>query len=70
MSQRAEELAAAGAVLAAEGLEELAVAEAAADMARDLAAEGVAEVAAGAAELGAAAEIEEVAETIRKESDK
>ena len=68
MSERAGELAVAGAVLAEQGVEELAVADAAGDVARDLAADGVAEVAAGAADLGAAAEMEEVAETIKKES--
>ena len=40
------------------------------DDARELAVEGAEEIAEGAAELGAAAEMEEVAETIRKESDK
>ncbi len=58
-----------GAVLAEEGLEELAVADLAGEVARDLAAEGVAEVAEGAADLGAADVLDEVAEELYEEAE-
>ena len=54
----------AGAVLAEEGLEELAAAELAGEVARDLAAEGVAKVAEGAADLGAADVMLDVSEAV------
>jgi hypothetical protein len=57
MAERSVELEEAGYELAEQGLAEVAIAGAAADVARDLAAEGVAEVAEGAADLGAADEM-------------
>ena len=59
----------AGVVLAEEGLEEVALADAAGEVARDMAAKGVAEVAEGAAELGAAATAAEVAEDLKEEAE-
>jgi hypothetical protein len=68
MSDRADELAVAGAALAEEGLEELALADAAGEVARDLAAEGVTDVAEGAADLGRAAAMDEVADEMKRQA--
>jgi hypothetical protein len=67
MEVGSEVLAAAGALEVAEGIEDLAAAEALDEVAKDVAAEGVAEVAAGSAELGAADALHAAADAAKED---
>jgi hypothetical protein len=66
---RSEELADAGAELAAEGLAELAAAAATREVSEELAAGGVAQVARGAADIGAAEALHATAEAVEARAD-
>ena len=67
MAERSDELAAAGAGLAARGIFEMGVAEGAAEVAADRAEESLAGAMVGGAELGAAATMDAVAEALEEE---
>jgi hypothetical protein len=68
MAERSAELAVAGEILAERGVEEVAAAAEAGQLAREIAAEGAADMAAGSAELGAAAATEGFAEALEEKS--